>query len=85
MESFTYEDVQREIDKGRCIIIANGYIYDASEYLNKHPGGKYVIEYNKGKNVDMHFSRHPGFAQKKWGEFKIGKLAKNSSGCCIII
>ena len=85
MESFTYEDVKREIDKGRCIIIANGYIYDATEYLNKHPGGKYVIECSKGKNVDIHFNRHPRFAQKKWEGFKIGKLAGNSSGCCIII
>ena len=85
MKSFTREEIAELICAGRCIIIANDYVYDATDYLNRHPGGRFVLESKKGTVVDHHYAMHKPSAKELWEDYKIGKLAKQPTNCCIII
>lgn len=91
MKSFTKQDIDKLILDGRCVIIADNFVFDPTEYLNKHPGGKYVLETKKGKIVDKHYNMHSNEAHIKWERFKIGIFKSDTThklsnqGCCVII
>lgn len=50
----SWETFQREAKKNSLILI-NGYIHDASEFENKHPGGKAIIRARVGKDATAAF------------------------------
>ncbi len=83
MKSFTLEEINCLVGSGKYIVIANNNVYDITEYLNKHPGGPFVLKSKNGKVVDKHYNYHSEHAKNTWKNFKIGELEKVSS-CCII-
>ena len=85
MESFTQEEITERIRAGRCIIIANNFVYDTTDYLNKHPGGRFAVESKKGTIVDKHYNMHPSHAKERWETYKIGVLVEQKTDCCVII
>ncbi|KAI0931581.1 hypothetical protein AcW1_001054 [Taiwanofungus camphoratus] len=46
-ETWTWEQVGEYVlagkNKGRCVIVINGYAVDATEYLGEHPGGSALL------------------------------------------
>ena len=88
MKSFTKEEINELITDNRIIIIANDKVYDATEFLNRHPGGKFVLNSAVGKISDKHFNMHPEHAKQKWALYQIGVLKnEQATGCtnCVII
>ena len=80
---FTKEDVENRIIKeGRCLIIMNGLVYDVSEFMGKHPGGRDILsKYNGINNAEIAFygglHKHSNAAQRKAAELVIAKFSSS--------
>lgn len=49
-----------------CWIVISGVVYDVTEYMSRHPGGKVAILKHKGKDCTSYFenvSAHSDFAR----------------------
>ena len=58
--------------------VANQVVYDASSYLDQHPGGKTLIALCSGRDITNELARvshlGPGYIKKKLDSFAIGVL-----------
>lgn len=57
-------------------ILANGYIYDVTNFIEHHPGGKEALLKRNGCDCTIDYEFHSSFAKKMWSKFKIGKINK---------
>ena len=82
MKSFTMSQIQSIIDEGKVILVLKNNVFDISNFLNRHPGGKFVIRSKMGTIAENHYNMHSKRAQEMWFDYKIGILA--NSNCCNI-
>ncbi|KAJ3196979.1 hypothetical protein HK101_006840 [Irineochytrium annulatum] len=62
LKVFTWADVNAEVNEGTALVVANGkYVYDATIWLNSHPGGKVAISSVAGTDISFDFFRDSGF------------------------
>ena len=80
---YTREEVSEHNTKESCWIIANNIVYDATTYVNKHPGGSFVILSKAGTDVTKHFEWHTKHAKKLWDKRKIGLVPQQPTNCCL--
>ena len=64
-------------------IIANNYVYDVSNYINKHPGGSYAIKSCIGKDCSRCYNNHTKHGKDIWKSKCIGKISKDNNLCII--
>lgn len=69
---YTLEEVKTHNDDTSCWIVAHGYVYDATEFLNKHPVGSKPILDKAGKDATVDFNFHRSKSQKEWNKYRIG-------------
>lgn len=82
MKSFTIDEVSKMADTSGCyIVVSNNKVYDVSSFINKHPGGKFVIKSKNGQEVSKAFKMHSEQAKKKWSNYQIGVLITTKT-CC---
>lgn len=82
MKSFTMPQIQSMIDEGKAILVLENDVLDVTNFLNRHPGGKFVIKSKLGIVDEKHYNMHSERAKKMWLNYKIGTLS--SSACCQI-
>ena len=58
------EEVREHNKEGDCWIILQGKVYDVSDYLNTHPGGKSILLKFGGKDGTVPFTRVGHFSQQ---------------------
>ncbi len=58
-------------------IIIDEYVYDVTEWLNFHPGGRDILIFLAGKDATEHFKEigHSQYAQEKMKQFRVGYVA----------
>ena len=73
---YTLEEVLKHNEKEDCWIIIDNYVYDVTEFLEIHPGGKNMILMVAGKDATEYFHElHNEKILKEIGEeYIIGKL-----------
>ena len=74
---FNRQDIIDMIDnKNQCIIIANSTVYNVTEYVDKHPGGRRCLIDKSQKLMDCSsdFYFHGKSGKKLWEKYKIGLL-----------
>ena len=76
---FTQEEVSRHDTLDDCWVIYNGFVYDITIFLEKHPGGAELILNKGGKEIsdlfnDENFHKHSSAAQNLIRNYKIGIL-----------
>jgi len=49
------KDISALLSEGKKIVILFGAVYDLSKYINKHPGGKDIINSYLGKDATEKF------------------------------
>lgn len=79
--SFTFEEVASHCTPQSCWVIIGGDVYDLTEWLDRHPGGRDVLLKNAGKDVTSLFEQShessSSILQSK-GKLRIGKVAARS-------
>ena len=73
---YTIEEVSKHNKKEDSWIIIDNYVYDVTEFLDIHPGGKNMILMVAGKDATEYFHElHNGKILQEIGEkYIIGKL-----------
>ena len=76
MKNYTREEVSSHKTTKDCWIIINDSIYDVTQFMNEHPGGKKVILRVGGKDATEQFNQlHQSNVLTKVAEkYKIGNL-----------
>lgn len=78
---YTRSEIRRHNSESSAWIVAGDDVYDVTDYVEHHPGGKYSIMKKLGGNVDCtrDLLFHSKSGQKYWKQFLIGKVTKNPS------
>jgi len=78
--TLTVGEVSKHGSEGDCWLIINNAVYDATQYLNLHPGGKNRITSYCGQNATSAYSTlggkgsHSAIADGELEKLKIGQL-----------
>ena len=79
---YTFEDV-RAHDKGKdCWVVVGAGVYDASAWVNEHPGGATVLEQYAGRDItDAFMAYHGGQprAEARLKSLRVGSVADASA------
>jgi len=75
---YTRSEIQRHNTETSAWIVAGDNIYDVTDYVEDHPGGKYSIMKKIGGVVDctQDFLFHSKSGQKYWNQYLVGKVTK---------
>eukprot|EP01083_Nonionella_stella_P094924 266450_1 len=73
---YTLEELAKHNKEGDIWIAIDGEVFDVSEWVDRHPGGKLVVIAVAGKDVSLPFTTtHPPWVVNMLPKFKIGVLA----------
>ena len=80
LQEFTVEEVARHQSKGDCWVVLNNQVYDVTEFLPDHPGGKNAILLYGGKDATKEFNmlHKPEIIEKYGKQYHIGTLVVKS-------
>jgi nitrate reductase (NAD(P)H) len=74
-KTFTLADLSKHNKQSDCWIAMNGGVYDATNFLDEHPGGPELIMQHAGKDATQDFSAiHSSSAFKLIEKLRIGSL-----------
>lgn len=75
---YTRAEIKRHNTESSAWIIAGENVYDVTDYVEHHPGGKYSIMKKVGGAVDcaQDMKFHSKSGQRYWDRFLIGKITK---------
>jgi cytochrome b involved in lipid metabolism len=83
MKYYSFNDISKLRDNNKIIIIRKNIIYDVTEFINKHPGGKKsILKYQYFDN-QINYKFHSKKGKDIWKKFKIGYLNTNQNFCTI--
>jgi len=54
-ETFTKEQVDEAVAGGRMLLIMDNLVIDVKNYAMRHPGGRFTIEKNAGRDISKYF------------------------------
>ena len=78
---FTREEVARHNTRKSCWLIANGSVYDVTQFLKLYPGHIERVMEVAGTDVTRDFMFHSITQRGVWRTYKIGTV-DDASGCC---
>ena len=87
---FTKCDVALHDKPDDCWLYAHDMVYDATGFLDGHPGGMKSILGRGGKDASVDFDFHSRSAQRTWAEYEVGMLvsceyaAGDRRGSCVV-
>lgn len=80
MSKLTWDEISKHTEVGDCWIVIEGKVYDVSEFMKRHPGGRWIILEQAGKDATAAFRKtiHSEIAFEKLYELYIGDAADPS-------
>uniref|UniRef100_A0A6C0C379 Cytochrome b5 heme-binding domain-containing protein n=1 Tax=viral metagenome TaxID=1070528 RepID=A0A6C0C379_9ZZZZ len=82
MTFYTLEEVGQHNTKDSCWVVVNNTVYDATNFIQHHPGGKFAILSKAGMEVSKQFKWHSNHAKQLWKLYKIGEISNPTKICC---
>ena len=80
-QTYSICQTRRHRNLASCWIVVDSSIYNATPYLEKHPGGvTSILRHSGGTNCSTHFYFHSVRGKKKWKGCIIGKLVYCEGG-----
>jgi cytochrome b involved in lipid metabolism len=74
-KSISRNELQKHNHRDSCWISIDGFVYDVTDWLAKHPGGEIVILNASGVDVtDLFSAYHPPSTRKLLKTYEIGRL-----------
>lgn len=55
LPSYSENDINAQIANGRKLMVLNQFVLDCTDYISYHPGGRFVIETNVGRDISKFF------------------------------
>lgn len=87
VRTFTLCQVRRHNTLGSCWLVANGCVFDVTEFLPEHFAGiKPILKHAGGRDCTEDFLFHSKKAQALWNKYKIGRLrtcGESDASCTI--
>lgn len=81
VKSFTMKEVEKHNSEESAWIVVEGRVFDATKYLDDHPGGAASIVMNSGADATEEFMAiHSSAALKQLEDFYIGELEEEEIG-----
>jgi cytochrome b involved in lipid metabolism len=82
---YTKDEVSLHNNENDCWIIIENKVYNITDYLDKHRGGKMLLLHYGGKDATTEFNRlnHTKKAQKLLESYYIGELEEETKSCVI--
>jgi len=79
LPQYSLSDVSEHYHPNDCWIVVYDRVYDATEFINEHPGGEYIIMEHAGRDCTLAFrsSRHSTDAYDMLEKYCIGILIEN--------
>lgn len=53
--NYTVDDFNIAVKAGRKLMILNEMVLDVTEFINYHPGGRFVLQINTGRDISKFF------------------------------
>ncbi len=82
MTFYTLQEVSQHNTEDSCWVVANNNVYDTTDFIRRHPGGKFAILSKAGTDVTKHFKWHSDHAKQLWALYKIGEIGEITTSCC---
>ena len=82
---YTKDEVALHNSEFDCWLIIKNRVYNITDYLNKHIGGKILLLHYGGKDATIEFNRlnHTNKAKKILENYYIGDLEEETKNCVI--
>ena len=76
MNSYTIEEVSFHNSENDAWIVINHFVYDITDFINKHPGGKSLLLQVAGTDATDYFNElhQPSILEDYAENYKIGEL-----------
>lgn len=75
---YSWEEVGKHCEVGDCWLVIEDRVYDLSEFMLRHPGGRWIILGQGGKDATAAFKRtiHSEVAIEAMYDLYIGDIKK---------
>jgi len=88
--SFSLEEINRHKNEGDTWVIHAGKVYDISDFVERHPGGKDILLKNSGKDItrmmtEDHVHKHSKIAYGWLHKYYIGEVKEKVRGVCAVL
>lgn len=84
VQVFTVEEVQQHTAPDDVWMTAHGKVYDVTDMVEHHPGGKRSILRHAGRECSVDFDFHSKAGQRLWAKYQIGVLDTAQRSCVIV-
>eukprot|EP01065_Artemidia_motanka_P020532 TRINITY_DN2457_c0_g2_i1.p1 TRINITY_DN2457_c0_g2~~TRINITY_DN2457_c0_g2_i1.p1 ORF type:complete len:130 (+),score=22.20 TRINITY_DN2457_c0_g2_i1:72-461(+) len=71
---YTLEEVAEHCTEESCWIIGAGYVYDVTNFLLEHPGGKQALLEWAGRDCSRQYNFHSKSGRQQWEAYRIGEI-----------
>ena len=80
MPNYFWSEINKHCEQGDCWIVIHSRVYNLSEYLPSHPGGRWIILKHAGKDATeaFEYTIHSPIAIEKMEELLIGEVDENT-------
>lgn len=74
----SWESIKARVAKGTKLIVIDGIVHDAGDFIAQHPGGKRILEARIGKDATLAFNgglyRHSKAARNILATLRVSRL-----------
>ncbi|KAJ3202117.1 hypothetical protein HK099_001991, partial [Clydaea vesicula] len=78
---YTWQEIDEEVKNGRILVVSNGkYIYDASQWITSHPGGKLILYSVAGTDISLDYFYEAGFDASQFAPKQIAPKHRDDRG-----
>ncbi|GJQ09351.1 hypothetical protein GpartN1_g1142.t1 [Galdieria partita] len=80
LPEMTWKDIETQVEKGLYLVVIDGLVYNVTDFLPSHPGGRKILEFWNGRDASRAFNgevyRHSKAARNLMAHIRYAKLVE---------